>query len=100
MALLLRVCALVLPFLTLQLPAGNAAAAERAVVELFTSQGCSSCVPADAYLADLAEREGVLALSYHVDYWDYLGWRDTLGGAENTARQRDYAAAHGSRRIY
>ncbi len=52
------------------------------IVELFTSQGCSSCPPADAYLKTLKEQPDVLALSYHVDYWDYLGWRDTLGGAE------------------
>ena len=49
------------------------------VVELFTSQGCSSCPPADAVLADLAEAGDVVALAYHVDYWDYLGWKDTLG---------------------
>ena len=52
------------------------------IVELFTSQGCSSCPPADAYLKALKEQPGVVALSYHVDYWDYLGWRDTLGSAE------------------
>ncbi len=72
----------------------------RAIVELFTSQGCSSCVAADAYFADLAERRDVVALSLHVDYWDYLGWRDTLGDPAHTQRQRDYAAAHGSRRVY
>ena len=57
------------------------------VVELFTSQGCSSCPPADAVLAELAEAGDVVALGYHVDYWDYLGWKDTLGSPENTARQ-------------
>jgi hypothetical protein len=72
----------------------------RAIVELFTSQGCSSCVAADDYFADLAKRDDVVALSLHVDYWDYLGWRDTLGDAASTQRQRDYAAVHGSRRIY
>jgi hypothetical protein len=74
--------------------------AEKAVVELFTSQGCSSCVPADAFLAELAERPDVLALSYHVDYWDYLGWRDTLGSRESSERQRAYAAVRGGRQIY
>src|SRR4051812_18421572 len=74
--------------------------APKAIVELFTSQGCSSCVAADAYFADLAKRDDVLALSLHVDYWDYLGWRDTLGRAENTARQRDYAEVRGTRRIF
>jgi hypothetical protein len=72
----------------------------RAIVELFTSQGCSSCVAADAYFAELAGRKDVVALSFHVDYWDYLGWRDTLGDPAHTERQRDYAAAHGSRRVY
>ena len=55
-------------------PAGGS----KAVVELFTSQGCSSCPPADALLGELAEKPGIVALSYSVDYWDYLGWRDTL----------------------
>ncbi len=82
--------------------AGGSAASQqpKAIVELFTSQGCSSCVAADAYFAELAKRKDVVALSLHVDYWDYLGWRDTLGDAAYTQRQRDYAAAHGSRRIY
>lgn len=61
------------------------------VVELFTSQGCNSCPPADAYLADLARSGDIVALGYHVDYWDYLGWKDTLGSARNTSRQRAYA---------
>jgi hypothetical protein len=80
--------------------ATQANAEPKAVVELFTSQGCSSCVAADAYFAELAKRDDVVALSLHVDYWDYLGWRDTLGDAAYTARQRDYAAAQGTRRVY
>ncbi|MEO1702833.1 MAG: DUF1223 domain-containing protein [Pseudomonadota bacterium] len=72
----------------------------RAVVELFTSQGCSSCPPADDALKDYAARADVLALGYHVDYWDYLGWKDTLGSAENTARQRAYAKAMRARSVY
>ena len=56
------------------------------VMELFTSQGCSSCPPADAYFEKLKGRPGLIALSYHVDYWDYLGWRDTLGSAEYSQR--------------
>ncbi|MER0239800.1 DUF1223 domain-containing protein [Fulvimarina sp. MAC8] len=60
------------------------------VVELFTSQGCSSCQQAETALSDLSERPGVLALAYHVDYWDYIGWRDTYGSPENTARQQAY----------
>src|SRR5688572_15166005 len=78
----------------------HAAAETKAVVELFTSQGCSSCKAADAYLDGLAEQPGVLVLSYHVDYWDYLGWRDTFSRPENTERQRDYAEIVGTRRIY
>lgn len=89
-------------FLSLAL-AGTAAAEgarEPVLVELFTSQGCSSCPPADAILADLAEREGVIALSLHVDYWDYLGWRDVFGAPAHTLRQRAYAAAMDERTIY
>lgn len=62
-----------------------------AVVELFTSEGCSSCPPAEMYLGELAQRSDVLALSFHVDYWDNLGWRDRFGVAEATPRQRLYA---------
>ncbi|MEQ1689168.1 MAG: DUF1223 domain-containing protein [Sphingopyxis sp.] len=62
------------------------------LVELFTSQGCSSCPPADAVLAGLAARGDVVAISRHVTYWDRLGWRDTLGNEANSALQRAYAA--------
>jgi hypothetical protein len=62
------------------------------VVELFTSQGCSSCPPADAFLTDLAHQRGdVLPLAFHVTYWDYLGWKDPYAFDAATARQRDYA---------
>lgn len=70
------------------------------MVELFTSQGCSSCPPADANLAKLARRDNVLVLSMHVDYWDYLGWRDTFGRPENTRRQFMYRDAMGARVVY
>lgn len=70
------------------------------VVELFTSQGCSSCPPADEMLADLADREDVLALSWHVDYWDYLGWADDFARPEFTRRQQAYAHQTGERAIY
>ncbi len=70
------------------------------VIELFTSQGCSSCPPADEMLGDLADREDVLALSWHVDYWDYLGWADGFARPEFTRRQQAYARETGERAIY
>jgi hypothetical protein len=70
------------------------------VVELFTSQGCSSCPPADRILGQLARDPSVLALSLPVDYWDFGGWKDTLALPENTARQRAYATAGGRSGIY
>jgi len=80
--------------------AGDERVAPKAVLELFTSQGCSSCPPADALLTKLTERSDVIALAYHVDYWDYVGWRDTFGAEANTKRQRDYAASWNSSRVY
>jgi hypothetical protein len=79
---------------------GFAAAARPAIVELFTSQGCSSCPPADAFLETLKSKPGIVALSYHVDYWDYLGWRDTLGSTEYSQRQYDYAKSRGDMNVY
>ncbi len=77
------------------------AANPKAVVELFTSQGCSSCPPADRFLEDLAsDQKDVLTLSYHVDYWDYFGWKDTLGSPIFTQRQKDYAKSRGDAQIY
>jgi hypothetical protein len=72
----------------------------RAVIELFTSQGCSSCPPADERLATLARRPDVIALTLPVDYWDYLGWRDTLAKPDFTARQRGYAHGRGDRAVF
>ncbi len=70
------------------------------VVELFTSQGCSSCPPADAFLGELAQREDVIALAFHIDYWDYIGWKDPFASPDFTNRQRGYAGALGLRTIY
>lgn len=70
------------------------------VVELFTSQGCSSCPPADEILTELAGRKDVIALALHVDYWDYLGWPDAFASAAFTNRQRAYAKAAQKRTIY
>jgi hypothetical protein len=76
---------------------GTIRAAERPILaELFTSQGCSSCPPADAVLGDLAKRPDVLALSFHVDYWDNLGWKDPFSLSLATARQHHYAQILGS----
>lgn len=77
-----------------------AAAGSPVVVELFTSQGCSSCPPADAFLSELAGQKGVMALTYHVDYWDYLGWKDTFGSKDCSQRQYDYADARGDMDVY
>lgn len=71
------------------------------VLELFTSQGCSSCPPADDFLAELADmRDDVLALSFHVDYWDYIGWEDPFATAETTRRQHAYARTLGLSYVY
>ena len=69
-------------------------------VELFTSQGCNSCPPADAYLGRLAVRPDIVALSFHVDYWDYIGWRDPYASRETTERQRAYARVLKQRYVY
>jgi hypothetical protein len=71
-----------------------------AVLELFTSQGCSSCPTADAVLGRLAKRDDIIALSLSVDYWDYLGWKDTLANPKFSERQRAYGKARGDGKIY
>lgn len=88
--------------LTCTLLGGTMVAAEDrpTVVELYTSQGCSSCPPADAILARIAERGDVIALALHVDYWDYIGWKDTFGNPRFTERQKAYARAAGDNMIY
>lgn len=70
------------------------------VVELYTSQGCSSCPPADEMLHDMATRDDVIALALHVDYWDYIGWKDIFGRPENTERQHGYAQAVQADMVY
>ena len=70
------------------------------VIELFTSQGCSSCPPADALLKNYTERGDVIALTFPVDYWDYLGWKDTLASPKFTERQRAYARRRGDGAVY
>jgi hypothetical protein len=72
----------------------------KGVVELFTSQGCSSCPPADKVFGDVIEQNGVIGLAWHVDYWDYLGWKDTFSSPAATERQRAYASGIGERGIY
>ncbi len=72
----------------------------RAVMELFTSQGCSNCPPADELLVEYSRRPDIVALSFPVNYWDYLGWKDTLAHADFTARQKDYAHARSDRQVF
>jgi hypothetical protein len=79
---------------------GVARSQPRAVVELFTSQGCSACPPADKIIGDLAQDPSVIALSMPIDYWDYLGWKDTLADPRFSARQKAYSNMRGERDLY
>src|SRR6516164_4011195 len=72
----------------------------RAVIELFTSQGCSSCPAADKLLGELADDPSLVAMSLPVDYWDYLGWHDTLALAGHSKRERAYARVRGDGQVY
>jgi hypothetical protein len=94
--------ALALPTLAAAADACRAASGPRAaaVVELYTSQGCSSCPPADAWLSRLQGRPGVVPLAFHVDYWDRLGWKDRLASRANTERQASQRAVNGARYPY
>lgn len=77
-----------------------AAPSQPVVVELYTSQGCASCPPAEAWLGTIAGREDIIALALHVDYWDYLGWADRFANAQFTTRQKSYARHVGEKMIY
>lgn len=79
---------------------GAAGAETRGVIELFTSQGCSSCPPADKLLGELVRDPSLVAISMPVDYWDSLGWKDTLADPRHSARQRAYARVRGDRGVY
>jgi hypothetical protein len=77
-----------------------AGAEPRAVIELFTSQGCSSCPPADKLLSQFVSDPSLVPISLPIDYWDYLGWKDTLADPRNSARQRAYSRVRGDREVY
>ena len=79
---------------------GTACAQTRAVIELFTSQGCSSCPDADRLLGELANDPTLVSISLPIDIWDYLGWKDTLANPRHTARQRAYSKVRGDREVY
>src|SRR5262245_44156508 len=81
-------------------PHASAQAEPRAVIELFTSQGCSSCPAADKLLGELAADPSLVPISVPIDYWDYLGWKDTLADPRNTARQKAYAHVRGDGQVY
>src|SRR5262245_16196412 len=72
----------------------------RAVIELFTSQGCSSCPAADKLISEFASDPTLVTMSLPIDYWDYLGWKDTLADPRNTARQRGYSKVRADREVY
>jgi hypothetical protein len=95
-----RIALLPLCLVLLAGPTFAAGAKRPVVVELFTSQGCGACTKTNALVADLAERKDVLALTFPVDYWDYLGWKDTFARPEFSARQRAYMKAAGQREVY
>ncbi len=95
-----QIITIIFAALMLGLPIAAQAQDRPVVVELFTSQGCSSCPPADALMEQLAVRRDVIALALHVDYWDYIGWADIFGNPEHTARQRGYAKSGHRRMVY
>ncbi|UWR01550.1 DUF1223 domain-containing protein [Ruegeria conchae] len=92
--------AAVTAFVSLFLAVSADAQDDPVVVELFTSQGCSSCPPADRIMHELAKRDDVIGLALHVDYWDYIGWKDEYADPDHTERQRAYAREGGRTMIY
>ncbi len=96
----MRRASAVLAALLVLIPLGVRAQTTPVVLELYTSQGCSSCPPADALLTSLSSRDDVIALALHVDYWDYLGWKDNFGHRSYSDRQRAYARAAHTRTIF
>src|SRR5262245_56726796 len=97
---LLKIALLLAGLATLHTSAAAQATPAKVVLELFTSQGCSSCPPADALFETYTKRDDVIALSVPVDYWDRLGWKDTFASREHTNRQHDYAFARGDGQVY
>src|SRR5690606_37964175 len=87
-------------FLAVAPASGKELPVARGVVEFFTSQGCGSCPAADRILAELADKEEVVVLGYHVDYWDYLGWKDTLASPIFSELQQLYARSLATRGVY
>ncbi len=90
----------ILAVLTAAWPSAAQPSQQPLVLELFTSQGCSSCPPADVLLSKYAERSDLMTLSLSVDYWDHLGWKDTLASPKHSARQKTYAKALGTGNVY
>ncbi len=94
LAYVVAVCA------SVAVPLAVAHADPRAVIELFTSQGCSSCPPADKLIGEFAADPSLVSISLPIDYWDYLGWKDTLADPHHTARQKGYSKVRGDREVY
>jgi hypothetical protein len=95
-----RIAAQILCLLTLSVPTLSYGQNAPVVVELFSSQGCSSCPPADQFLLEIAQQRNIIALGWHVDYWDYIGWKDAFAHPAFTERQKAYARALNERMIY
>jgi hypothetical protein len=96
-----RCLALAVIFATSSMTVSSLAIADpRAVIELFTSQGCSSCPAADKLIGELASDPSLVPISVPIDYWDYLGWKDTLADPRNSARQKGYAHVRGDGQVY